>query len=147
MSLSTLGRSWRGRFSFAATILLLTGALVMAPQASSAKAAVKQFLASISNVSGNTWSETVTNCGDATGSPCTASSTIGLGTVYISVPSSFNITSVSATAPAGKTWVVSYNSSSHTIQAFANTGSDKLNAGQSMSITFTTALNTCPLGT
>jgi hypothetical protein len=148
MALSKFGRSWRGRLSFSASILLLTGALVLAPQASSAGAAVKQFTASISNVSGNTWTETVTNCGGPpVVLPCTASSTIGLGTVYIAVPASFSITSVTASGPTGSTWVVSYNPSTNTIQAFANTGSDKLQAGQSVALTFTTALNSCPLGT
>jgi hypothetical protein len=148
MSFSKLSRSMRGRVSFAAAITLVAGALILAPQASSAKAAVKQFIASISNVNGNTWTETVTNCGGApVVPPCTASSTIGLGTIYIAVPSSFNITSVSATSPDGHTWVASYNSNTKTIQAFANTGSDKLQAGQLLNITFTTSLNTCPLGT
>jgi hypothetical protein len=149
MSFSKLGRSWRGRVPFAVVVVLMTGALIAAPQVSQAKNAVKQFLASISKVNDNTYTETVTNCGDATGAPCTAASTIGLGTVYITVPASFNITSVTSpvTSPNGHTWVASFDSASSTIKAFASTGSDKLQAGEMITFTFTTALNTCPLGT
>jgi len=146
MSFSKLGRSWRGRVPFAVLVVLMTGALIAAPQVSQAKNAVKQFLASISKVDDHTYTETVTNCGDATGAPCTAASTIGLGTVFITVPASFTITSVSASSPDGHNWVASYDSASKTIKAFANTGSDKLQAGQTITFTFTTALNTCPLG-
>jgi hypothetical protein len=143
MSLSRFGRSWRGRVSFAASILLLTGALIAVPQLSNAASnAVKQFKASIAPPTGaeQPWMETVTNCGPTSASPCNASSTIAIGTIQIAIPSQLQpATQVSAATPSGQTlrnWDASYVSSTGTINAFAHTGSDKLQPGESLVITF-----------
>jgi len=174
MSLSKFDRSWRGRLSFAASILLLTGALVMAPQASSARNAVKQFTATIVNGAattwppssppppataagqqGGTWTEAVTNCGSTT-PRCTQPSAIALGTIQIVVPTEFQpITSGSVTAisPTGQTtrnWTVSYTPASGStpasINGHANQGTDKLMPGESILIQFS-ATPSCTTGT
>jgi hypothetical protein len=146
MSLSKFGRSWRGRVSFAASILLLTGALIAVPQLSNAASnAVKQFKASISPPTGTVppwmWMETVTNCGPTSTSPCNASSTIAIGTIQIAIPSQLQpATVVSVATPSGQTvrnWDASYVSTGN-INAFAHTGSDKLQPGESLVITFST---------
>jgi hypothetical protein len=144
--------SRRGRLPLLATFLLLTAMMIAAPGVSSARAAVKQFTATISpttatgGVAGS-WTETVTNCGSATTSPCTASSTIGLGTIRIAVPSVFRpITSVSATSPNSRNWTVSYDSGTGNINAFATSGSDKLQPGETVNITFGATPSTCATG-
>jgi hypothetical protein len=145
--------SRRGRLVFVATALLLVGALIAAPGVSGAKAAVKQFTATISpttavgGVSGP-WALQVTNCGFPVASPCTASSTIGLGTIRIAVPTEFRpITSVSIiTSPTSRNWSASYDLATGNLNAGAVTGSDKLQPGESVQITFN-ATPTCVAGT
>jgi hypothetical protein len=149
--------SRRGRLSLLATFMLLIAMVIAAPGVSSARAAVKQFKASIapSTAFGQTsgsWTETVTNCG---GSPlpaaCTVSSTINLGTIQIAVPTEFRpITSVTASSPSGQTtrnWTVSYDSGTGTINGYANQGTDKLQPGESVLITFGATPSTCTTGT
>ena len=135
--------SRRGRLVFVATALLLIGALVAAPSISGARAAVKQFTATISpstavgGVSG-TWTEQVKNCGTPVEAPCTASSTIAIGQVRITVPSEFRATinSVGVSASNGSTWTASYDSGTGTILAQPDNGSNKLNSGEFVDITF-----------
>jgi|GEM_PF-5269175 hypothetical protein len=144
--------SRRGRLVFVATALLLVGALVAAPGVSGAKAAVKQFTATISpttavgGVSGP-WALQVTNCGFPVASPCTASSTIGLGTIRIAVPTEFRPVTVSITAPPGRNWAVSYDSATGNINAGGATGSDKLQPGEAVSITINATPAACAPGT
>jgi hypothetical protein len=144
--------SRRGRLVFVATALLLVGALVAAPGVSGAKNAVKQFTATITpttapgGVSG-TWTEQVTNCGFPVVSPCTASSTIGLGTIRVAVPTEFQPVGVTISAPSGRNWVVSYDSATGNINAGAATGSDKLQPGESVSIIITATPAACAPGT
>jgi hypothetical protein len=143
--------SRRGRLVFVAVALLLVGALVAAPSVSGAKAAVKQFIATIHPTTGisgvpDTWTVQVTNCGFPVVSPCTASSTIGLGSIRINVPTEFrNAVTVSISDhPNGKNWTVSsYNSATGVATAVAVTGSDKLGPGESVSI----AINATPTTT
>jgi hypothetical protein len=139
------------RLAFVAMSLILMGALVAAPSVSGAKpAAVKQFTASISGgmVAGS-FTETVTNCGGPIlPEECTVSSTIGLGAVQIAVPTEFQpITSVSASTPSGTTWTASYNAATKTIDVIAPGGSNKLNPGQSLLITFNATTTACATGT
>jgi hypothetical protein len=143
----------RVRLALVAASILLIAAVVAAPEVSIARAAVKQFKASmnpttaVGQVSGS-WTETVQNCGTATAAPCTAASTIGLGTIQISVPSEFRpITSVTASSPQNRNWTVSYDAGSGTIQAYATTGSDKLQPGEVLNITFSATPSTCATGT
>ena len=139
--------SRRGRLAFVAASLLLIGALVAAPSVSGAKpASVKQFIASISagGVAGS-FTETVTNCGGpALPAECTVSSTIDLGAVQIAVPTEFQpITSVSASTPTGTLWTASYNATTKTIDVIAPGGSNKLDPGKSLLITFNATTTTC----
>jgi hypothetical protein len=145
--------SRRGRLSLFATFALLVAVVVAVPGISAARAAVKQFKASIDsptalgNVAGS-WTETVQNCGAASTAPCTASSTIGLGTIRIAVPTEFRpITSVSASSPNSRNWTVSYDSGTGNINGFATLGSDKLQPGESVLITFSSTPSTCNAGT
>jgi hypothetical protein len=135
--------SRRGRLVFVAAALLLIGALVAAPSVSGARNAVKQFTATIlpdSAVGGvsDTWTEQVKNCGTPVEAPCTASSTIAIGQVRITVPSQFRATinSIGVTASDGSAWTVSYDSGTGVIQAQPGNGSNKLNSGDSVDITF-----------
>ena len=136
--------SRRGRLALLAISLLLIGALVAAPSVSGAKNAVKQFIASLSGGAGPL-TVTVTNCGGPTLPPeCTAPSTIGLGAVQIVVPTGFQpATDVSATTPSGTLWTASYNSGTKTIDVVAPGGSNKLNPGQSLLVTFNVTTSTC----
>jgi hypothetical protein len=122
---------------------------------SGAKAAVKQVTASIvppnTAVGGvpGTWTERVFNCGGSSLiPPCTASSTIGLGQVRITVPSDFRpITgTVTAISPSGKNWNASYDSGAGIIRAQAVSGSDKLGPGELVNITFSATPATCSSG-
>jgi len=148
--------SRRARLPLFMTFVVLMAMVVVAPSVG-ARAAVKQFKASIapSTAFGQTsgsWTETVTNCG---GNPipaaCTVSSTINLGTIQIAVPTEFRpITSVTASSPSGQTtrnWTVSYDSGTGTINGFANGGTDKLQPGESVLITFGATPSTCTTGT
>jgi hypothetical protein len=146
----------RGRVQIFGTFMFLIVMVVTAPGLSSARAAVKQFSATISpataagQVSGS-WTEAVKNCGAAAQAPCTASSTIALGTIQIAVPTEFRpINSVTASSPTGSTtrnWTVSYDSSTGRINGFANSGTDKLQPGESILITFSATPSTCATGT
>jgi len=145
--------SRRGRLVFVATALLLIGALVAAPSVSGARNAVKQFTAVITpntaagGVSG-TWTERVKNCGTPVEDPCTASSTIAIGRVRITAPSEFRatITPVSVSASNGSTWTLSYDSGTGALTAQPNNGSNKLNSGEFVDITFSATPNTCRAG-
>jgi hypothetical protein len=144
--------SRRGRLVFVATALLLIAALVAAPGVSGAKpASVKQFTASISGGTDGSFTETVTNCGGPPPlvPPCTASSTIALGSVRIVVPTGFRpITSLSVTSsPPGRNWTASYNATTGNLDAHAVGGNDKLQPGESALITFTPTATTCVTGT
>ena len=129
------------RLALVAAALLLIGALVAAPSVSGAKAAVKQFTATIApdtatgGVAG-TWTEHIKNCGTPIAAPCTASSTIAIGQVRITVPPEFRSEpfSVDASASDGRNWTASYDSGTGVILAQAVTGSDKLNSGESVDI-------------
>jgi hypothetical protein len=143
------------RLAFVAMALILMGALVAAPTVSGAKAAVKQVKATIlppdtavGGVSG-TWTEQVFNCGGTpVESPCTASSTINLGQVRITVPLDFRpITgTVTAISPTGKIWSASYDPGAGIIRAQAASGSDKLGPGQLVNITFSATPAPCSSG-
>ena len=138
------------RLALIAMTLIMMGALVAAPSVSGA-ATVKQFTANISPTTAvgqvaGTWTEQVKNCGTPIAAPCTASSTIGLGQVRITVPSEFRpITSVTASAP-GHNWTASYNSGTGIILAKAVTGSDKLASGEVVNIIFSATPTTCTTG-
>ena len=150
MSLLRPMLSRRGRLAFVAVALLLMGTLVAAPNVSgAAPARVKQFIASLSAGTGSSLTVTVTNCG---GSPlpqqCTVSSTIGLGAVQIAIPTAFRpATFVSAIGPAGTTWNGSYNPATTSVEVVSPGGSNKLNPGQSLAITFTVPTFTTCEGT
>jgi hypothetical protein len=135
--------SRRGRLGLLAIALLLMTALVAAPSVSGARAAVKQFTATITpdtatgGVSG-TWTERVKNCGTPVTAPCTAASTIAIGQVRITVPPEFRSEpdfSVGVTASDGNNWtLVSYTSATGVIVAQAVTGNDKLASGEFVDI-------------
>src|SRR5262245_10531830 len=132
--------SRRGRLVLAAAALLLVGTLVAAPNVSGAKAAVKQFLATVDPTTAaggvsDHWTVQVTNCGFPVVTPCTASSTIGLGSIRIAVPTEFQSVTVSiSSAPTGKNWTASFDSSTGNVTAVAVTGSDKLAPGEAVSV-------------
>jgi len=140
------------RLAFVAMSLILMGALVAAPSVSGAKAAVKQFIASIDppgatgGVAGS-WTETVTNCGGQPPLPerCTVSSTIGLGAIRVAVPIEFR--PVTLTSVSSPNWTVGYDSATGNINATANGGSFKLQPGQSISFTFSATPEACATGT
>lgn len=145
MSLLRPMLSRRGRLVFAAAALLLVGTLLAAPNVSGAKAAVKQFTATISPGGatggvGATWTEQVKNCGTPIEAPCTASSTIAIGQIRITVPPEFRSASltVSASASNGRNWTASYNSGTGVVLAQAVTGMDKLNSGEFVDIAIVT---------
>jgi hypothetical protein len=146
------------RLALVAMTLILMGALVAAPSVSGAKppgpASVKLFTAAISpgtavgNMT-NTWTETVHNCGpNETSTPCNVSSTIGLAVVRVSIPSRFqtNDFSASISSASGHSWTATYNSTTHVVTAQASTGSDKLQAGESVQIAFHATPSSCTPG-
>jgi hypothetical protein len=137
------------RLALVAMTLILMGALVAAPSVSGAKNAVKQFTATISptdatgGVAGS-WTVTVTNCGGS-GFPdprCTLASTIGLGSIRIFVPTEFR--PIGTPVPNLPNWTASYNSATGNINANVTSGSNKLQPGQSVDITFSATPTTCP---
>jgi hypothetical protein len=146
--------SRRGRLVFVATALLLIAALVAAPSVSGAKppASVKQYLSTISptgvsgNTTGNSFTVTITDCGGTPLElPCTAASTIQLGSAQILVPTRFStVTFVSASSPNGRNWTGTWDGTH--IQAWAVTGADKLNPGEKVNITFTADVSGCATG-
>jgi hypothetical protein len=146
MSVLRPSLSRRVGLALVAAALLLTGTLVAAPSVSGAPPArVKQFIASLSAGAGSSLTVTVTNCGGPTLPPeCSAPSTIGLGAVQIAVPTGFQpATGVSAISN-GTTWNASYNEATKTVDVIAPGGSNKLNPGQSLLITFNvTTTTTC----
>jgi hypothetical protein len=130
--------------------MLLLAMVIAAPGVSSAKAAVKQFVPTISPTTAtggvaSSWTETVTNCGGTPlVPPCTAASTIAIGTIHIAVPPEFqSITSVPTVSNLN--WTVSYDSGTGTIKANALMGANKLQPGQSLQIAFS-ATPTCVPG-
>jgi hypothetical protein len=139
------------RLAFVAMSLILMGALVAAPTVSGARQAVKQFTATISptNATGGvagSWTVTVTNCG-GTGTPdprCTLASTIGLGSIRIAVPTEFR--PIGSQVASSANWTVSYDSATGNINANVTAGSNKLQPGQSVGITFTATPEICASG-
>jgi hypothetical protein len=156
MSGTRFYRSWRGRLPLVATFMILISLIVVAPGAN-ARAAVKQFTATIDPTTATTqvpgtWTETVTNCGgDPNNLPpkCTVSSTIGLGTIQITVPPAFR-SGFSVASPAissgGHTWIVNPISASGNVLAYARMGSDKLQPGESVGIAMSATPSTCTAG-
>ena len=140
--------SMRGRLVLVATALLLIAALIAAPSVSGAKpASVKQFIASISGGAVNSLTMAVTNCGgSALEDPCTASSTIDLGSVRIAVPDFEPTSEVLAVSPDGRSWTASFVSGN--IDAHAEGGNDKLRPGETVMITwqFDASATTCAAG-
>jgi hypothetical protein len=138
--------------SLLATFMLLIAVVIAAPGVSSARAAVKQYLSEISpsGVSGNTtgtsFTVTITDCGGTPlKSPCTLSSTIQLGSAQVLVPTRFsNVTFGTASSPNGRNWTGFWDGTY--VQAWAVTGNDKLNAGESVSLTFTADVSNCQTG-
>lgn len=140
----------RGRVSLLATFMLLIAMVIAAPGVSSAKAAVKQFVATISPTTATggvagPWTETVTNCGGIPlVPPCTAASTIAIGTIHIAVPPEFQ-SITSAPTVSNPNWTVNYDSGTGRIKANALMGANKLQPGQSLQIAFS-ATPTCVPG-
>src|SRR6185436_6347733 len=135
--------SRRGRLVFVATALLLVGALVAAPGVSGAKAAVKQFTATISPTTATGGvripspgvTVIVTNCGGPELPPrCTVSSTIGLGAIRITVPTEFR--PIGTPVPSSLNWTASYDPATGNINANVTAGSNKLQPGESVQFTF-----------
>jgi hypothetical protein len=138
--------SRRGRLVFVATALLLIGALVAAPSISgAAPARVKQFIASISGGAGSSFTVTVTNCGGPTLPPeCTLASTIGLGAVQIAIPPGFQpATNVQASSGSTAWTNAGYNAATQSVEVISPGGSNKLNPGQTLLITFNVTATTC----
>lgn len=142
--------SRRGRLVFVATALLLIGALVTAPSVGGAKpASVKQFIASISGGDAGSLTMTITNCGGAPlVLPCTASSTIALGSVRISLGLDSAYAPVAVpivTSPDGRNWIATYDSTTGNLDAHAVGGNDKLQPSEIADITwqFGSSATTC----
>ena len=146
--------SRRGRLALLAVSLLLIGALVAAPSVSGAAPpnAVKQFTATISPTTATAGVPvpppgvrvTITNCAGA-GFPderCTLASTIGLGSIRIFVPQEFR--PIGTPVPSSPNWTASYNPATGNIIANVKAGSNKLQPGQSVDITFSSTPTTCP---
>jgi hypothetical protein len=136
--------SQRWRLSLLATFMLLIVMMITAPGVSSARAAVKLFTATITpGASAGTLTETVKNCGTPIEAPCTAASTIGLGSIEILVPLQFQPvdTTPGSLTISSPDWTVSYDPSSGTIEAQAN-GSNKLDSGELIDISFKPATPT-----
>jgi hypothetical protein len=127
----------------------LIGTLVAAPSVSGAPPArVKQFTASLSAGADSSLTVTVTNCGGPTlPSECTAPSTIGLGAVQIAVPTAFRDASNVHASSDGTTWTnAGYNQATKSVEVISPGGSNKLNPGQTLVVTFdvpTTSFATC----
>jgi hypothetical protein len=145
--------SSRGRLVFVASALLLIAALVAAPSVSGARQAIKQFTATISpteatgGVAVDPFTVTITNCG-GTGTPdprCTLASTIGLGSIRILVPSEFR--PIGTPVASSPNWTVNYDSATGNINANVTSGSNKLQPGQSVDITFSATPEICVSGT
>jgi hypothetical protein len=136
-----------------AAAMLLIGTLVAAPSVSGAPPArVKQFSATISPTNATAGvpvpspgvTVTVTNCG-GTGTPdprCTLASTIGLGSIRIFVPTEFR--PIGTPVPSSPNWTASYNPATGNITANVTAGSNKLQPGQSVDITFSATPTICP---
>jgi len=139
--------SKRGRLLLLATFMLLVTMVIAEPGVSSAaRAAVKQFTATIApGASAGTLTETVKNCGTPIAAPCTAASTIGLGSIEIFVPSQYQPvdTTPGSLTISSPDWTVSYDPSLGTIEAQAS-GSNKLQSGGSLDISFKPAAPTPP---
>jgi hypothetical protein len=139
------------RLALVAMTLILMGALVAAPSVSGAKNAVKQFIASIDPTGATAgvadeWTLTVTNCGGLDlEPPCTLSSTIGLGAIRVAVPIEFR--PVTLTSVSSPNWTAIYDLGTGNINATANSGSVKLQPGQSLSFTFSATPEACSSGT
>ncbi|HET7929378.1 MAG TPA: hypothetical protein VFM40_07490 [Actinomycetota bacterium] len=138
------------RLAFVAMSLILMGTLVAAPSISGAAPnSVKQFIASFDTTEATggvagSWTETVTNCGGPSLPPrCTLASTIGLGSIRITVPTDFRPVTVSDNNP---NWTTNYSSTTGNITATANAGSSKLQPGQSISITISATPSLCASG-
>lgn len=152
MSVRKLRLLWRGRFPLVATFLFLTAAVIAVPGVSNARAAVKQYLSEVSpgtvngNTTGTSFTATITDCGGTPlKPPCTASSTIQLGSAQILVPTRFsNVSFVSATGSNGRNWTGSWDGTY--IQAWAVTGADKLNASERVAVTFAADVSGCQTG-
>jgi hypothetical protein len=154
MSGTRFYRSWRGRLPLVMTFVVLMAMVFAAPGALAARNAVKQFKASIDQKTAlgqtvGTWTETIQNCGPASSAPCDGShpSTINMGTFQIVVPAEFRPVTLAASTPTfpegqpTRHWTVSY--SAGTINGFANGGTDKLQPGESIMITFSATPSTC----
>jgi hypothetical protein len=145
--------SSRVRLALVASSVLLISAVLAGPEVSQAKppAAVKQYESTITptSVSGSStgvpFQVIIRDCGTApypTGSRCTAQSTIQLGTAQILVPSRFTINGSSVSASSSNhNWAASWDGTY--IQAYAVTGNDKLNGGDSVTISFTADVPGC----
>jgi hypothetical protein len=146
--------SRRGGLVFVAAALLMVAALVAAPGVSGAKPpnAVKQFTASISPMTATAGvpvpspgvKVTVTNCGGPAipDLRCTLASTIGLGSIRILVPTEFR--PIGTPVPSSPNWTASYNPATGNITANVTAGSNKLQPGQTLDITFASTPTTCP---
>ncbi len=138
--------SQRGPLSLLATFMLLIAIVIAAPGVSSARAAVKQFTATIApGALAGTLTETVKNCGTPIVAPCTTASTIGLGSIEIFVPSQYQPvdTTPGSLTISSPDWTVSYDPSSGTIEARAN-GPNRLDSGGLLDISFRPATLTSP---
>jgi hypothetical protein len=125
--------------------------VVSLPGIGNARAAVKQYKSEISptGVSGGTTTQpftvTITDCGSSSSAPCTASSTIQLGSVQVLVPTRFsNVAFVGATSPNGRNWTGTWDGTY--IQAWSVTGADRLNAGEMVNLNFTADVSGCQTG-
>jgi hypothetical protein len=139
MSVLRPSLSRRVGLALVAAALLLIGTLVAAPSVSSAPPArVKQFTASLSAGAGSSLTVTVTNCGGPTlPSECTAPSTIGLGAVQIAVPTGFQPASNVHASSGSTTWTnAGYNPATKSVEAISPGGTNKLNPGQTLVVTF-----------
>jgi hypothetical protein len=87
---------------------------------------------------------TITNCAGL-GFPdprCTLASTIGLGSIRIFVPEEFR--PIGTPVPSSPNWTASYNPATGNIIANVKAGSNKLQPGQFVDITFSSTPTTCP---
>jgi hypothetical protein len=137
--------SRRGRLVLGAASLLLIATLVAAPSVGGARpASVKQFTASLSGGDANSLTMTITNCGGAPlDPPCTASSTIALGSVRIHFSSAdFQPVSTPSTfSPDGRNWTASYDPATGNLDAHA-VNNNKLQPGEVVQITWYYAKST-----
>jgi hypothetical protein len=137
--------SRRGRLVLGAASLLLIATLVAAPTVGGAKpASVKQFTASLSGGDANSLTMTITNCGgQPLDPPCTATSTIALGSVRIHFSSTdFQPDSTPSTfSPDGRNWTASYDPATGNLDAHA-VNNNKLQPGEVVRITWHYATDT-----